>query len=369
MTRRIGSDSVRKSRVKIMDLADALNLSKGTISRALNGYPDISESTRLRVRNQAQRMGYVPLSSAQAIRTGRARALGLVLRVDSHDSHRAFLTDFLDGVSRAAGEQDWTLTVATATSEDDEFATLRRLTAERKADGFILPRSLARDTRIDVLRDEQMPFILYGRTQTDAGCSWFDVLGERAMQQAVGRFAALGHRRIGFVNGNAAYNYAGLREGGYGAGLAGAGLPVDRDLIMSGAMTPDQGEAATRALLALRAPPTAIVFALDGAALGAYAAARDLGLEIGRDLSVIGYDGAPEGRHADPALSTYQVDSRRAGERLATLLIDQIRGAEPEGLRETVEATFVARGSDGPPRVTSEDLAQKLGATTPHWEE
>ena len=336
-------------RVRIKDVARALDLTKGTVSRALNGYADISETTRQRVRSTARRMGYVPLSHAQAIRTGRARSLGLVWRVDSHDGYRAFLSDFLDGVSRAASAEDWSLTVSTARSDEDERTTIRRLVHERKADGFILPRTTVDDARVHWLRAVQTPFVLYGRLRDGTGCSWFDFRGENAMRAAVQRLAGMGHSRIAFVNGDLRYNYAVLRERGYLAGLSDAGLEPDARLIMDDAMTRDAGARASEALLRLPDPPTAIVFAVDTAALGAYRTAAERGLSIGADLSVIGYDGIPEGQFASPQLSTFSVDSRMAGERLATLLIRQIRGAAPDSLRETVEAEFIARGSDAPP--------------------
>lgn len=345
-------------RVKISDVAGALNLTKGTVSRALNGYPDIAESTRLRVRSEARRMGYVPLSHAQAIRTGRTRSLGLVWRVDSHDGHRAFLSEFLDGVSRAVSERDWSLTVSTADSDVSERATLRRLLRERKADGFILPRTMAQDPRVEWLRKEEAPFVLYGRIAGGRGCSWFDFLGENAMRDSVLHLHALGHRRIAFVNSDPRYNYALLRKEGFLEGLSARSMRPDPELMAFGAMTPEAGEAAARKLLCLREPPTGIVFAQDMAALGAYPAAASLGLEIGRDVSIVGYDGVPEGASPTPALSTFAVDSRWAGSRLAALLIDQIRGGSPEDLRETAEARFVSRGSDGPPSRSSRELAK-----------
>ena len=83
-------------------LKNELGLAKGTVSRALNGYPDISESTRQRVKHAAEVMGYSPLSHAQAIRTGVVRSIGLVLQTSEHDGHRPFLASFLAGISEAA---------------------------------------------------------------------------------------------------------------------------------------------------------------------------------------------------------------------------------------------------------------------------
>lgn len=357
-------------RVTINDLAADLGLAKGTVSRALNGYPDIAEDTRLRVRRRADAMGYRPLGQAQGIRTGRTRTIGLVLRTDLANSQRPFLSEFLAGLTRRASAEHWSLTVATAASEAELLDIHRRLVDERKADGFILPRTDADDARIGLLRDLGVPFVLFGRTGDDRGCAWFDIAGETSMRTAVLELHALGHRRIGFVGGDDRYNFARLRAEGFRGGLKHVGLDDDPALRVSCAMTHAEGRAATLALLRLDQPPTAIVFATDLAALGAWEAARETGLTIGRDLSVISYDGIPEGAYADPGLTTFQVDSLHAGDRLAALLMRLVRGEAPEDLRELAPAKLVRRGSDGPPRLTPAQLADRLKAaantTTSH---
>ena len=337
-----------RKRVTISQLADALGLTKGTVSRALNGYPDISDSTRQRVERQAERMGYRPLGQAQGIRTGRTRSLGLVLQMNVHDAQRPFLADFIAGISQTAAEENWSLSVATAGSEAEMLDAMERLIDERKADGFILPRTMVDDARVALCRANDVPFVLFGRTGDMTGCAWYDILGEDAMEEAVLRLASLGHRRIGFVNSDLDYNYAVLRDEGFRTGMARADLELDEGLIRHGCMTPAQGERATLDMLDTPTPPTALVFATDNAALGAYAACSKRGLRVGQDLSLISYDGAPESGFTDPPLTTFDVDTRLAGERLAALLIAAVRGADPETLREAGHARLLRRGSDGP---------------------
>lgn len=336
------------ARVTISDVADALDLTKSTVSRALNGYPDISALTRKRVERMAAQMNYQPLSSAQAIRTGRTRSLGFVLQLADHDAMRPFLAEFLAGLSAGASQDGYTLTVASADSDDHLDQTFQSLIRDGKADGFVLPRAMVDDTRVDQLRTAQVPFVLYGRPTDPEGCSWFDIRGEEAMKESVLRLATMGHSRIGFINGGLIYEYARLRREGYATGLAAMGLPLQEELIIEDAVTLEEGEAAAKTLLARPNPPTAIICAVDWVAMGVYRAAAQRGLSIGTDLSVTGYDGIPEGGHMVPQLSTFRVDNRAAGARLAHLLVRRIRGEAPEDLRETVPATFVNRGSIGP---------------------
>ncbi|MGB0661501.1 MAG: LacI family DNA-binding transcriptional regulator [Mangrovicoccus sp.] len=351
-----------RKRATINDVARALGLTKGTVSRALNGYPDISDRTRRRVRHMADRLGYLPLAQAQAIRTGRVRAIGLVLQVGEPDAQRPFLADFLSGVTGAAGAEGWSLTVATAQHHDDTREVLERLLAERKADGFILPRTRLSDPRIDLLRQENVPFVLYGRTGDPTGCAWFDMLGEQAMAEAVHRLYAFGHRRIGFLGGAEGMCYNHLRRQGYLTAMAELGLTLAPELEARGATTIASGIIGAKEILQAAEPPTAIVCATDMAALGAMRVAAEYGLRVGQDLSLTGYDGVPQGAWTDPPLTTFEVDNAAVGARLATLLLRLIHGEAPENLRETAPARLCARGSDGPPALDPLSLAQRIAS-------
>ncbi|MEL6584946.1 MAG: LacI family DNA-binding transcriptional regulator, partial [Pseudomonadota bacterium] len=338
------------NRVTISDVSAALGLTKGTVSRALNGYADISESTRKRVSATAQRMGYRPLSSAQSIKTGRARTLGLVIQLSEHDAHRPFLAEFLGGISETASAEDWTLSVATSNSDSDTLKKMDDLIASRKADGFILPRTKTFDERMKHLQKAGVPYVLFGRTGSAEDSAWFDISGENAMRDAVLHLAQLGHTRFAFVNGARVYNYSRLREEGFRAGMAQAGLRTDEELFAYDCVTEEDGAAAALRMLSHPNPPTAFVFAVDRAALGLYRTAAQLGLRVGDDVSVIAYDGTTAGANAEPPLSTFAVDIRGAGQQLAKMLIARINGTPPTALREVVDAQFLDRGSAGPPK-------------------
>jgi hypothetical protein len=108
------------------------------------------------------------MAQAQAIRTGRARSLGLVLNAGRSDAHKPFLTDFLDGISRAASEESWTLTVATAEDEADEVATMAGSSTSGRSTGSSC-RGPSAGPRIALAAGAGVPFILYGRTADDTG--------------------------------------------------------------------------------------------------------------------------------------------------------------------------------------------------------
>ena len=339
----------RSGRLTIDDLAASLGMAKGTVSRALNGYDDIAEETKSRVAAAAEELGYRPLGHAQAIRTGRIKSIGLILQMDEHDGYGPFLRDFLAGISQQTSALGWTLTVASAASHSDFEEVATRLVDQRKVDGFILPRTHLNDARFNFLRDMGVHSVLFGRVD-----------GELALFEAVKRLADFGHRRIGFVGAPVEFNYAHIRRDGYVRGLAKAGLPFDGEITLSNVRTLSEGGQATRKLLHLPEPPTAIVFATDEAALGAYDAAADHGLALGRDLSIVSYDGAARGSFMMPALTTFRVNLNEAGSRLASFLVRRVEGEPPESLRELTPAKLVEGGTDGPAVLSSTELAARV---------
>lgn len=350
----------RSGRVTISDVSAALGLTKSTVSRALNDYPDISASTRQRVGRMAEKMGYRPLSYAQAIRTGLSKSLGLVIQMADHDAQRPFLAEFLAGLSQGASAEGWTMTIAATNSPAETLETFRSMIGDRKVDGFVLPRTMVKDPRIDLLRNAEVPFVLFGRCPDPENCAWFDVLGEDAMGDAVRHLVRIGHRKIGFINGGMRYTYGLIRRDGFLSAMNEAGLKIDGCHMSEDAVTIPAGEEAARQILMSASPPTAIVCAVDMAALGVYRAVEALGLSIGSDVSVISYDGIPDGAHVTPKLSTHVVDFTESGQRLSALLIRRIKGEAPELLRETTKATFLDRGSASPPHISAAELASKI---------
>jgi LacI family transcriptional regulator len=348
--------------ITISELAEKIGLSKSTVSRALSDYPDISAATKKRVLEAAESYNYRPSSYAQSIKTGVAKSVALILSVSNDIVQHASLADLLDGLSNRLGQEQWTLTVATAATDQSDTDLQRRLIEEKKVDGFIIPRVKIDDPRIALMRSYDMPYVIYGRSQPDSDEAFYDLRTEECMAAAVVRFAELGHKRIGYIGTDTNYVMSGIRESGYLAGLRTASLPCDASLIRRNAMTQHTGKHAASSLLKQKQPPTAIVCAMDAAALGVYKAASELTLEIGKDVSVIGYDGISEGSYVSPALTTYANNSNRAGSILADLLLKKIRGDQSASLQVLTDPVLINRESHGPPRRTSEELAAFIGA-------
>ncbi len=346
----------------IQQVAQHLGLAKGTVSRALNNYSDISSDTRDRILAAVDELGYRPSSTARRLKSGRVETVGIVLPVSTSHISDPFLAEFLDGVSEALGRHDMDLLVTTARDPTDAVAVFERLIAAAKVDGFIVTRTLTDDPRISFLVRFDIPFVAHGRTADPSGYAWLDVDNEGAFAEAVGHLAGLGHKRVGFVGGPAELNLARLRRDGYERGLGECGLECDPELEVEAAMSEQGGFLAAEELLALARPPTALLCATDALAIGAVLALRKAGLTVGRDVSVVGYDGVPVAAHIDPPITTLAQSTRDAGERVAEMLMEILERADPVSLQEITTARLVRRASDGPPTRTPEELRRQIDA-------
>lgn len=335
--------------VTIADLAAELGITKGTVSRALNGYSDIAETTRARVRAAAQASGYLASSAARNLKRGRHETIGVVLPMHTGTMAQPFLAEFFESVSRTLHASGFELLTATADSADDALRTHERLIAARKVDGFILPRTEVDDPRVGFLREKGVPFVTHGRTSAQAHHAWFDIDNLGAFRHVVAHLVGLGHRRMAFLGGPARFNFISQRIEGFRAGLTAAGLAADAAPVLLGELSPQSGLDHGRRMLSGHLPPTAVVCATDAIAVGVMRALTERGLRAGRDVSVTGYDDIPLGAFIDPQLTTFSQETARSGERVAGMLLSLIGGARPEDLQEIHDAIFVRRASDGPP--------------------
>lgn len=346
--------------VTIDDVARHVGVAKGTVSRVLNNYTDISEDTRKRILKAVQDLGYQPSATARNLKRGRQDTLGIIIPVGHGNGADPFLAEFIDGIARALDELGLDLLVTTAHSRDHVIATLKRLIARRKVDGFIVTRTEVEDPRIAYLQEQNFPFVAHGRTRDPSGYAWFDIDNEETFATGARHLYSLGHERIGFIGGPLELNFARQRLEGYRQGLEALGVAHDGELETLQPIGEKGGIAGARALLSAKAPPTAILCATDALAIGAVQFCRTMGLKPGADVTVIGYDGLPAGEYVDPPLTTFTQSAQEAGGRVARMLIDVLDGKPPHALQALAKAKLIRRASDGAPTMTSEALAGVL---------
>ncbi|MBM7069650.1 LacI family DNA-binding transcriptional regulator [Actibacterium sp. 188UL27-1] len=336
-----------KQTVGLKTLAAHLNVTVGTVSRALNGYSDISEATRLRVLRAADELGYRPNHAARRLSTGVAEAVAYVMPQYSSSISQPFVGQLLKGLGEAVAKRGWDLLVAHADSAKDELNHLDRLVRSGRVGGLVISRPAKNDPRIRLMRSLKCPFVVHGRTADCRDYAWYDVDGADAFHTAVDHLVTLGHGRIAFVGAPLQYQFAQDRLNGYRAALEQNGLRAVPEFVQITEFSDDGGELATNVLLDLDQPPSAIVCISDMVALGALAAIRARGLTPGRDISVIGYDGLKVGQHANPPLTTMAQPQVHAGRRLGDILLAIIDGGDPRDYQDLQKAHLLRRKTDG----------------------
>jgi LacI family transcriptional regulator len=337
--------------MNLKELSKLLGLSQTTVSRALNGFPEVAEETRVRVRAAAEQNGYRPSAAARRLATGQSGTLGVVFPRERHLLGDLIFTEFLSGLVDKASELGFDITLAMPTGTQSEEAVYRRAVRSARVDAMILSSPLLADPRIELLRGLNMPFIVHGRTTSALPYPFVDIDNEGAFLKATKLLLDLGHKRIALLNDDTRYNFANDRLTGYLHALSGAGIARDDVLISDLPMAEDTGVTEARRLLALPNKPTAFLCSSIAQAIGVRRVLRENGLVIGRDVSIIAHDDMLDALRADafePALTTVQSSIAEGGRRLVEALINSLSGEAAQVSQEVLPVDLVVRASTGP---------------------
>lgn len=255
----------------------------------------------------------------------------------------------LEAALDAAGLRLGLFRLNTSDHTSDVQAFEEYLAANQPA-AIIVARVLEQDPLIDVLRSEQIPFVIFGHNDQMSSLEWVDIDNTAAFWLATRKCIDLGHRRIALLNGPDAFSYARRRELGYRRALLQSNIEIDEQLVINGHPTFAMGSVMATYLLRQEKKPTAMICTTDEMALGAMSACRDLGLEIGREISIVGYGHTLAGAQAKSALASVGYDAQRVASRLAAAVLYQLRPARykrPDE-RRLLSVYWVAGESLGP---------------------
>jgi len=194
--------------MNLKELAATLNLSQTTVSRALNGYPEVREETRARVMAAAKAANYAPNSRARRLATGRAMTIGHVIPLTGEaEMVNPIFADFLIGAGEVYAREGYDLLLSMVTDGDTDKA-FRQMAVNGSVDGVMVQAPQDDDPRIALLKELDLPFLVHGRTGDATGYSWLDIANIRAFRRATDFLLDLGHRRIGLLNGQEYFDFA-----------------------------------------------------------------------------------------------------------------------------------------------------------------
>jgi len=348
--------------MNLKELSEHLGLSPTTVSRALNGYPEVSERTRQRVEDAARRYNYSPNERAKRLATGRAMSIGHLLPMSNeHEMVNPVFSDFIAGAGKRYAEKGYDLLLSVVRDEDEE-ATYRDLATRGAVDGVVVHGPKINESRIPLLTELGLPFVVHGRSSAvTSEYNWIDVNNRRAFERATSLLLDLGHRDIALLNGLADMDFAARRGAGFRDAFLSRGYDVNEALISHAEMTETYGYRRMRELLASGTPPTAVIVSSIIPALGVRRALIDENMTLGSDISVVIHDDDLSYFRNDGEVPTYTATRssvHEAGWRTADMLLDTIERPNEACRHILMEAELTLGQSTGPAPAVKQFLDQ-----------
>ena len=332
----------------IVDVARTAGVVPSVVSRLLNNDPTlrIRPETEARIRDAVRQLGYRPNYAGRALRMARAGAIGLIVPNITNPIY----AEVLRGVQRRASQTGYFVLIGDADELGEQESTYRRLVGEGRIDGVLLQRNDVIDDRaLSRLLDGTVPAVLVN-SKVDAHRGSVVVDDAAGVRTALRHLLELGHTRIAHLAGLPTVDWARRRRQTFQAVLQEAGLEVPDGWILEAGREEARGYNQTRRLLSLRDRPTAIFTATINPAVGALAAARDCGVAVPRELSIITFHDATMARHTAPPMTAVRMPLFELGVTATAVLMDRIAGSEPVDIVIDEPAPILLRrGSCGPP--------------------
>lgn len=333
----------------INDIARLAGVSKKTVSRVINNSPFVKEETRKRVEGVIAENGFTPDPQARGLAFRRSFLVGMIYDNPSPN----YVVNMQQGVLDAVRGAGLELVVHPCNRGTDTFLNeVRAFIVRQKLFGVVMPPSVSEDDRVvAILKEADCPYVRIASVSLDEPARMVVTHDSRGAARAARHLAELGHRRVAFISGPDSFRSSHERGRGFSEGLAAHGLALDDRYVRQGAYTFESGVEAAASLLAMAEPPTAIFAGNDEMAIGVMKAARDAGLDVPRDLSIVGFDDLPMASRVWPNLTTVRLPIRDMGRMAAEKLTAGLRGLDPATLvQPEVDPFLVVRDSTAAPR-------------------
>ncbi|HLV03355.1 LacI family DNA-binding transcriptional regulator [uncultured Georgenia sp.] len=331
-----------RGRVTINDVARTAGVSVATVSKVINGRYGVAAATSERVQEVIERLGYESSLVARSLRSRRTNVLGILVA-----EFEPFSTEILKGASRAVAGTGFDLLAYSGAAHGGGDVGWERRSLSRLSGTLIDGAVLVTPTVVEV-RDD-VPVVAIDPHRGPSGIATVDADNDAGAVLATAHLIALGHRRIGFLGGRPDLESSRQREEGFRSAMAAAGLPVDPALVRVGGYKREGADRPAHELLARPDRPTAVFAANDLMALATIDAARDVGLRVPQDLSVVGFDDVPEAVAATPPLTTVAQPIQQMGAEAIGLLVELVAGREVATEHVRLPTRLVERGSTAPP--------------------
>jgi len=336
----------------INDIARLAHVSKKTVSRVINNSPLVRIDTREKVEAVIAEHSYIPDPQARGLAFRRSFLVGLIYDNPSPN----YVVNMQQGVLDAIRGSGLELVVHPCDRSAENFLSdLKSFVVRQKLFGVVMPPSVSEDDRVvAILKAADCPYVRIASVSLDAPEHMVVTHDRKGAAQAATHLAELGHRRIGMISGPGTFRSSHERGHGFRQALQDYGIDVTPANAKAGAYTFDSGVECASALLSRDAHerPTAIFAGNDEMATGVMKVARDLGLDVPGDLSIVGFDDLPMASRVWPNLTTVRLPIRDMGRMAAEKLTAGLRGLNAATMGQPeVDPFLVIRGSTAAPRI------------------
>lgn len=335
------------SMVTIKDIAQKVQISYATVSRALNNRPEVKEETRRKVLQAAREMGYRPNRIARSLVTKRSQCIGLIVP----DIMNPFFAELAWGVDEAATAKGYNVYLCNTNWNEKRELTYLNLLVSRQTDGIILASARDEGTNVEKFIEKNLPLVVVNSLFQEFGCHQVMIDNVRGGYLAADHLIGLGHERIGFVGGLEHVKATVDRLEGLKIALDEKGLTLDERFISFGAYSWESGYAQMKRLLAGDGAerPTAIFAANDIVALGVMQAADESGLKVPQQLALVGFDDIDFSAYHKVQLTTVSQKKKDLGECAVEIILEQLNGSSgsPEQEQIVLQPALVVRKTCG----------------------
>jgi LacI family transcriptional regulator, galactose operon repressor len=335
----------KRRSVTIMDVARASGVSYATVSRVLSGYEFVRESTRNRVMEAVEHLGYVANLQARSLAGGRSQIIGLL--VPNLDNN--YVGTIARGIDQELERANYDLMLYTSHRHPGKESFYVSAIANGLTEGLLLVVPLVPTTYLDALREQNFPYVLIDQADATEDSNVVEATNRQGAYEATRYLIQLGHTRIAFITGMLTVRSAIDRLRGYKAALADCDIPVREELVIKGDFQQQTGYETAKSLLqSVDPPPTAIFASNDMSAFGAMDAARECGFCIPDNISIIGFDDIPQASLVYPKLTTVRQPLEQMGQVAVKMLLERIENPSRPPQRVTLPTQLIIRDSCGP---------------------
>ena len=335
-----------QSRATIREIARAAGVSIATVSRVINGRPDVSPQTREVVLRVVREHGFSTNRNARALSGGRTGLVGVTLPI----LEAAYFAVIVSGTAEALYEHDMRIVLCPTLHQHEREVTLLDRLMHGTTDGAVLMLPEESNAELRALQETGYPFVVVDpRVRLDQGIPAVSASNASGARAAVEHLLSLGHSRIGAILGPPDWMATTERLNGYRSALAAAGVLPAPDLVVESDFSIESGEAAAASLLDLPERPTAIFGFNDNVAIGALRAAEARGLTVPDDLSVVGFDDSEQSGLVTPALTTVRQPLAEMGRMAVSLLMRLLDHQRVEAMNIELATRLVVRESTAAP--------------------